>query len=141
MTRELLERMTETSEPHPAHEPISNSAAAKHDRALLKLRVQLRGRGIPSYLVEWLKLTLHSAPFPADPSSNLHRYPPELVVFAPQGWRVAAVRIADRSAAYIVEVAQFGKDGALLPDKRYIVPSGQADNAAALISGFLPDMP
>ncbi|MFD1543314.1 hypothetical protein [Nonomuraea guangzhouensis] len=118
------------------HVPISGSVAAEHDQALDRLRVLLTRRGIHSYVVEWLRLTLRSAPFPAAPLSNLDRYPPELIVFAPQGWRVATVRIAaDRSAAYIVEVARVGEDHALMPDIRYIVPSGKPAKAAALIPG------
>lgn len=41
----------------------------------------------------------------------------------------------DRSAAYIVEVARVGKDHALMPDIRYVVPSGKPAKAAALIPG------
>jgi hypothetical protein len=131
MTRELLGKTTEPSEPHPRHLPISDSAATEHDQAMAKLRVLLTRRGIHSYVVERLKLTLHSAPFPAASLSNLDRYPPELVVFAPQGWRVATVRIAaGRSAAYIVEVASRGRQRL-----RYIVPSGRPAKAAASIPG------
>ncbi|MEU8150876.1 hypothetical protein [Nonomuraea sp. NPDC048901] len=136
MTREPLGKTTEPSEPHPRHSPISESAAAEHDQALAELRELLTRRGIHSYVVEWLKLTLRSAPFPADALSSLDRYPPELVVFAPQGWRVATVRIAaDRSAAYVVEVARIGEDHGVMPDIRYIVPSGKPAKAAALIPG------
>ncbi|HUR04728.1 MAG TPA: hypothetical protein VM347_19450 [Nonomuraea sp.] len=136
MTRELLGKTTGPSEPHPRHLPISDSVAAEHDQALAKVRALLTRRGVHRYVLEWLKLTLRSAPFPAAPLRNLDRYSPELVVFAPQGWRVATVRIAaDRSAAYIVEVARVGKDHALMPDIRYVVPSGKPAKAAALIPG------
>ncbi|WP_431914245.1 hypothetical protein [Nonomuraea jabiensis] len=56
-----------------------------------KLRVMLTERGIRSYIVEWLKPTLRSADFAASSSSSLERYVPELLVFAPQGWRIATV--------------------------------------------------
>lgn len=87
------------------------------------------------------QLTLVSADFAASSSSSLERYAPELVVFAPQGWRVAIVRIAARSGAYMVDVAQVGQGNTLLPDKRYTEPEGEPAKAAARIPGYLPDIP
>ncbi|MEU4579990.1 hypothetical protein [Nonomuraea sp. NPDC023979] len=141
MTHELLERMTEVAHVNPACEPVSDDIAAKHDKALGALRDLLTERGVHSHIVEWLKLTLKSSPWPQPPVSLENRYAPELLVFAPQGWRVATVRIAPRSGAYIVEVAQVGNDNAVLPDKVTPVPGHLPAKAAALIPGYLPDMP
>ncbi len=91
-----------------------------------------------SQVVEWLKLTLRSSRFPRQPTSSLVRYPPELLVFSPQGWRVVTVRIAPRSSAYIVEVAQAGKNDVVLPDRVTLVPGDSPDKAAALIPGYTP---
>ncbi|MEU4233859.1 hypothetical protein AB0F17_57105 [Nonomuraea sp. NPDC026600] len=141
MTGELLERMAEASHAPRIHEKINHKIAARHDEALAELRALLDKRGMRTCIVEWLKLTLASADCAASSSSTLERYAPELVVFAPQGWRVAIVRISIRSGAYMVDVAQVGQDNALLPDKRYIEPEGQPAKAAARIPGYLLEMP
>jgi hypothetical protein len=138
MIHELLER---AAEENPAREPISGVVASQHDKALAALRDLLTRRGMPSQVVEWLKLTLRSSTYPRQPTSSLVRYPPELLVFSPQGWRVATVRIAPRSGAYIVEVAQAGQEDVVLPDRVTLVPEDSPDKAAALIPGYLADMP
>jgi hypothetical protein len=94
MIHELLGRTVEEAQANPVREPISDVVAGRHDEALAKLRVLLTRRGMRSQVVEWLKLTLRSSRFPLQPTSALVRYPPELLVFSPQGWRVATVRRA-----------------------------------------------
>jgi hypothetical protein len=133
-----LDKITESVQASPAREPISDIVAAEQDAALARLRKLLTRRGIPSRTVEWLRLTLRSSTFPRQPTSALVRYPPELLVFSPQGWRVATVRIAPRSSAYIVEVAQAGKKDVVLPDRVTLVPEDSPDKAAALIPGYKP---
>jgi hypothetical protein len=141
MIHKLLRRAAEEVQANPAREPISDVVAGQHDKALAKLRELLTRRGMRSQVVEWLKLTLRSSTFPRQPTSSLVRYPPELLVFSPQGWRVATVRIAPRSSAYLVEVAQVGTDNAVLPDRVTVIPADSPDKAAALIPGYQPDMP
>jgi hypothetical protein len=138
MIHEPLDGMTESVQFKAVREPISDVVAGRHDEALAKLRVLLTRRGMRSQVVEWLKLTLRSSRFPLQPTSALVRYPPELLVFSPQGWRVATVRIAPRSSAYIVEVAQAGKKDVVLPDRVTLVPGDSPDKAAALIPGYKP---
>ncbi|GGP16837.1 hypothetical protein GCM10012278_82230 [Nonomuraea glycinis] len=133
----MLGRTAEEAQANPVREPISDVVAGRHDEALAKLRVLLR-RGMPSRTVEWLRLTLKSAYYPSKPISALDRYPPELLVFSSQGRRIATVRIAPRSGAYIVEVAQTGPDDVVLPDRVTLVPGDSPGKAAALIPGYLP---
>lgn len=135
MIHELLER---AAEENPVREPISDVVASQHDKALAALRDLLIRRGMRSQVVEWLKLTLRSSTYPRQPTSALVRYPPELLVFSPQGWRIATVRIAPWSGAYIVEVAQTGPDDVVLPDRVTLVPGDSPGKAAALIPGYLP---
>ncbi|MGN9785900.1 hypothetical protein ACTMTF_31050 [Nonomuraea sp. ZG12] len=138
MIHELLGRTAEEGRANPVREPISDVVAGRHDEALAKLRELLARRGMRSQVVEWLKLTLRSSRFPLQPTSSLVRYPPELLVFSPQGWRVATVRIAPRSSAYIVEVAQAGEKDVVLPDRVTLVPGDSPDKAAALIPRYRP---
>jgi hypothetical protein len=136
MIHELLGRTAEEAQANPVREPISDVVAGRHDEALAKLRELLTRRGMRSQVVEWLKLTLRSSTFPRQPTSALVRYPPELLVFSPQGRRIATVRIAPRSGAYIVEVAQAGPEDVVLPDRVTLVPKDSPDKAAALILGY-----
>lgn len=88
-------------------------------------------------MVEWLKITLKSSNWPKPPENAQHRYPPELLVFAPQGRRVATIRIAPRSGAYLVDVAQMDGRGGLAPDKRYIVRSQEPAKVLPLLPGHI----
>jgi len=133
--------MTESVQFKAVREPISGVVAGRHDEALAGLRALLTGCGMRSQVVEWLKLTLRSSTFPRQPTSSLVRYPPELLVFSPQGRRVATVRIAPRSGAYIVEVAQVGQGDVVLSDRVTSVPGNSPDQAVALISGDLAEIP
>jgi hypothetical protein len=139
MTYELQEKMTEESHVYPTREPISDAIAAKHDKTLAKLRNLLTHRGIRTHIVEYLKLTLKSSTWPAPPESTQHRYSPELLIFAPQGWRVATVRVAPRSGAYLVEVAQVDGRGGLAPDRRYMIPSHEPARVLPLLPGYVTD--
>lgn len=58
MTYVLQDKMTEESHTDQTREPISDAIAAKHDKTLAKLRNLLTHRGIRTYIVEYLKLTL-----------------------------------------------------------------------------------
>ncbi|MBF8185694.1 hypothetical protein ITP53_08070 [Nonomuraea sp. K274] len=136
MTRKLIE----TPQISQAREPIHHKVAAAHEKALSEIRALLAARGIHSCVVEWLKLTLHSGDFAASASSSLERYEPELLVFVPQGRRVATVRVVSRSGAYVVEVAQVGEGGAVTPDQWHTVPSGDPEQVAVLIPGYLSSM-
>lgn len=136
MNYQLLGKSTEEAQANLTREPVSDVVAGWHDEALAKLRELLTKRGMRSQVVEWLKLTLRSSTFPRQPTSSLVRYPPELLVFSPQGWRVATVRIAPRSSAYIVEVVQAGQEDVVLPDRVTLVPKDSPDKAAALIPGY-----
>ncbi|WP_327107096.1 hypothetical protein [Nonomuraea glycinis] len=133
-----LDKMAECVRMDSARESIGDVVAEQHDKALAALRELLTGCGMRSRVVEWLKLSLRSSTWPLPPTSSLVRYPPELLVFSPQGWRVATVRIAPRSGAYIVEVAQSGQEGAIFPDSIMLIPGGSPAKAAALIPGYQP---
>ena len=139
MARDLREKMTEGSHADPSREPISDVIAAKHNKTLAKLRNLLIQRGMRTYIVQYLKLTLKSSTWPAPAESTQHRYPPELLIFAPQGWRVATVRIAPRSGAYLVDVAQVDGRGGLAPDRRYIIPSHESARVPPLLPGYVTD--
>jgi hypothetical protein len=141
VTRELLETATEGTGTGLTREPVSEKTAAEHDKILARLRALLVRRGLHARVVEWLKLTLHTGGARGLSSSRLERYTPELIVFAPEGRRVATVRMAVQAEAYIVDVAQVGEDNEMRPDKRYVIPSGHPAKVAAVIPGYLPDTP
>jgi hypothetical protein len=125
----------------PSHEPISETIAAKHDKALAELSAILVQRGLRVFVVEWLKVTMSSSSYPPNPLSAVARYAPELVVFGAHGCRAATVHMGARSCAYVMDVAQTGDENACPPDRRYIVPFGQADKAAEQIPGYLQELP
>jgi hypothetical protein len=91
-------------------------------------------------MVEKLKLTLQSGGLYRPVDWDLDRFAPELEVYAPQGWRIATVRIATRSAAYVVDLAQVGEHNEPMPDRRHLVPSGLPRTAAKLIGGLIHEV-
>ncbi|MFI9844742.1 hypothetical protein ACIHFD_47510 [Nonomuraea sp. NPDC051941] len=140
-THKLLDRMTGTTGVDLTRERVSDRTAAEHHKILAKLRGLLVKRGMHARAVEWFKLTLQSGGLHRSSGWNLDRYAPELLVFGPQGRRVATIRIAARSKAYIVDIAQVGENNEIKPDERYVIPPGYPAKAAALIPGFLSETP
>lgn len=91
---------------------LGEGAVERQDRALAVVQRLLRERGIRSRCYHTISLGLSAvredkagSAVASGPSFWLERFPPELVVTGPQGWREATVTIGDRSSAYLLSLA------------------------------------
>ncbi|MCG5219010.1 hypothetical protein [Streptosporangium sp. KLBMP 9127] len=100
----------------------------QHDIALGVVRRLLAARGLHTHHVNHVGLTL-LAGRPPWGSGALRHYAPELLVFAPLGWRVATVSVGASSGSYFVSVPAAGPEP-------YIVPADLPEQVAELIPGY-----
>lgn len=118
--------------------PIGEVTANRQDAALIVVQALLRKQGIRARLEHTISLGLSAVheggaactggassvvASASGPSFWLERFPPELVVTGPQGWREATVTIGGRSGAYLLSL----RDGPDLQKIRQTEPEKAAD--------------
>ncbi|GAA4235325.1 hypothetical protein FHR32_006740 [Streptosporangium album] len=89
--------------------PVDEATAEIQDKALAVVQRLLKDRGIHARCHHTISLGLFAsreAAWPDKPPlrSWMDRYPPELAVAGPQGWRDATVTVGPRSGHYLVSL-------------------------------------
>ncbi|MFD1547175.1 hypothetical protein [Nonomuraea guangzhouensis] len=112
-------------------EPIREAEAAAQNAALDRVLEHLTAEGVNAQLIKRLAVECEAEPY--QPADKL-RYPPQLIVYANAGWRVATVTIGVRSGAYMVELARGGPDNELRADRVEVVPAEQPGRVALLVA-------
>lgn len=107
--------------------PVSESVANDQKAALDLVLPYLEGLGVNAQLVK--RLLVHYRTEPA-PSVERICHPPQLVVYANAGWKIATVTIGGRSGSYMVELARVGKHNQPLADRMRIVPGDEPEGVA-----------
>lgn len=97
--------------PRATRPHIDETAAENQDRALAVVQQLLKERGVRARCHHTINLRLlasrvEETNWPDRPvlRSWLERYPPELEVIGPQGWREATVTMGPRSGFYLVSL-------------------------------------
>ncbi|GHE38589.1 hypothetical protein GCM10017673_46200 [Streptosporangium violaceochromogenes] len=115
---------------------VGEKVVESQDKALAVVQRLLREQGIRSRCHHVISLGLSAAREgeagavgASGPSFWLERFPPELVVTGPQGWREATVTVGERSGVYLLAL----RDGPGLQKVR----QGEPEKVAGLIAGAL----
>ncbi|MFI6535047.1 hypothetical protein ACIBHY_21540 [Nonomuraea sp. NPDC050547] len=117
----------------PLCQPITGGEAATHHAALDQVLGHLKTAGINAQLIQ--RRTDRCAITIAATREPLW-HPPELIIYANAGWRVATVTIGPRSGGYRVELAQWGEDNEPRLDKVEVISGSHPECVAALIPGY-----
>ncbi|MBT2229176.1 hypothetical protein [Nonomuraea sp. NEAU-A123] len=112
-------------------EPIREAEAAAQNAALDQVLKHLTVEGVNAQLVKRLVIECGAHP---GPFIEKLRYPPQLVIYADAGWRVATVTIGVRSGAYMVELARGGPDNVLRADRVEVVSASEPGRVALLVA-------
>ena len=112
-------------------EPIREEEAAAQNVALDRVLEHLTAEGVNAQLVKRLVIECGAHP---GPFLEKLRYPPQLIIYADAGRRVARVTIGARSGAYMVELARGGPGNELRADKVEVVPASQPGYVALLVA-------
>ena len=112
-------------------EPIREAEAAAQNAALDRVLERLTVEGVNAQLIKRLVIECGAHP---GPFIEKLRYPPQLVIYADAGWRVATVSIGARSGAYMVELARGGPDAELWADRVEVVPASEPGRVALLVA-------
>jgi hypothetical protein len=112
-------------------DPISEEAAAAQNAALDQVLERLPAVGVNAQLVKRLAITCEVQP---TPSAKTSWHPPQLVIFAHAGWRVATVSIGPRSGSYLVELARVGLDNESYAARVEVVPADLPGRVALLVA-------
>ncbi|MEV0354372.1 hypothetical protein AB0H88_52265 [Nonomuraea sp. NPDC050680] len=115
-------------------DPVLRQIAEQHAAALERVQELLTARGIHARCVERFDITARMGG--EEPLVQTRRHPPQLLVFADGGRRMATISVAPSSGAYVVELAQWGEDNEPRPDKATAIPENQPERVAALIPGY-----
>ncbi|MFI9591034.1 hypothetical protein [Nonomuraea sp. NPDC052265] len=111
--------------------PVSESAANVQNAALDLVLPHLAGLDVNAQLVKRALIHCQTEP---EPSVERLCHPPQLVVYANAGWKVATVSIGGRSGSYMVELARVGEHNQPLADRMRIVSGDEPENVALEIS-------
>ena len=112
-------------------EPIREAEAAAQNIALDRVLEHLTVESVNAQLVKRLVIECGAHP---GPFIEKLRYPPQLVIYADAGWRVATVTIGVRSGAYMVELARGGPDSELRADRVEVVAASEPGRVALLVA-------
>ncbi|MBT2229788.1 hypothetical protein [Nonomuraea sp. NEAU-A123] len=113
-------------------QPISEEKAVAQNAALDRVLKHLTAAGVHAELIKRLVVECEINP---DPSAATFWHPPELKIYADEGWRVATISIGPRSGSYMVELAQWGEDNEPRPDKIEVISGSRPEWVATLITG------
>ncbi|MEU1390693.1 MULTISPECIES: hypothetical protein [unclassified Nonomuraea] len=108
-----------------------NAANAQRD-ALERVLPHLTVSGVNAQLVK----RCSSNPGQSGPESPAEPlwHPPQLVIYADAGWKVATVTLGARSGSYMVELARVADDNAALADRMRVVPEHRPQDVALEIA-------
>ncbi|MEV5501645.1 hypothetical protein AB0M50_40250 [Nonomuraea fuscirosea] len=112
-------------------QPIPQEEAATQDAALNRVLECLTAVGVNAQLIKRLAIQCETKP---DPSAERLWYPPQLVIYADAGWRVATVTIGPRSGSYMVELVRVGADNEPQADRVEVVPACLPARVAFLVA-------
>jgi hypothetical protein len=112
-------------------QPISEREAVAQSAALDRVLEQLTVTGVNAQLIK--RLAVRCATRPASSVEALW-HPPQLLIFADAGWRVATVSIGVHSGSYMVELARLGAGNAARADRVEVVPIGMPGRVGLLVA-------
>ncbi|MFC4012599.1 hypothetical protein ACFOY2_35580 [Nonomuraea purpurea] len=112
-------------------QPISKEEAAAQSAALDRVLEHLTTAGIHAELIkrrtDQCALKLYS-------NGETLWHPPELIVYADAGRRIATVTIGPRSGSYAVELAGVGPGNQPLADRVEFVPAAKPQHVGLLVA-------
>jgi hypothetical protein len=112
-------------------EPIREAEATAQNVALDRVLEHLTADGVNAQLIKRLVIECGAHP---GPFIEKLRYPPQLVIYADAGWRVATVTIGVRSGSYMVELTRRRPDNEIRLDRVEVVPASQPSRVALLVA-------
>ncbi|TMR98884.1 hypothetical protein [Nonomuraea basaltis] len=112
-------------------QPITGEEAATHHAALDQVLGHLKAAGINAQLIQ--RRADRCAITIAVTREPLW-HPPELIIYANAGWRIATVTIGACSGSYMVELARVGTDDELRRDRIEVVPPTMPSRVARLVA-------
>ncbi|NRQ30520.1 hypothetical protein HII36_01495 [Nonomuraea sp. NN258] len=115
----------------PLGDPIPQDAAQVQRDLLDTLLLILDVEGVNAQLISRVWVEAKSG---ASSSVERRWHPPQLIIYADGGWRVATVSIGPRSGCYAVELAQIGPGNQPLADRIEVVPVNKPSRVARLIA-------
>jgi hypothetical protein len=111
-------------------QPIPDEEAAAQNAALNRVLEHLAAEGVNAQLIKRLAVECATKP---GPSAETFWYPPQLILYADAGWKVATVTIGVRSGSYMVELMCVGPGNGARADRIEVVPASQPGRVAMLI--------
>ncbi|WP_327585031.1 hypothetical protein OHA25_56595 [Nonomuraea sp. NBC_00507] len=112
-------------------QPISEGEAEAQNAALDRVLDLMTAVGVHAQLIK--RLVIECATKPSASAETLW-YPPQLVIYADAGWRIATVTIGARSGSYMVELARVGPDNEAQADTVEAVPALLPSRVAHLVA-------
>ncbi|MCF6469686.1 hypothetical protein FAF44_14995 [Nonomuraea sp. MG754425] len=112
--------------------PITEETAAEQSAALDLVLTHLTTTGIHAELIKRQVPTRCAIRLYASEESLWH--PPELVIYADAGWRVATVSIGERSGSYLVALARVGAGDEPRAARVEVVPAILPGRVALLVA-------
>ncbi|MEV3983597.1 hypothetical protein [Nonomuraea sp. NPDC049758] len=111
-------------------EPVSEEVAEAQSAALDRVLALLEADGVNAHLIKriWIEAKTNGS------GVQKQWHPPQLVIFADGGWRIATVTIGPRSGSYAVELARVGPDNEARHDRIEMVPSDHPNRVGLLVA-------
>ncbi|MGA5758214.1 hypothetical protein [Nonomuraea bangladeshensis] len=112
--------------------PITEKEATGQNDALDRVLAHLTTRGINAQLIK--------RRLPAQCAIKLYGtgedlwHPPELIVYADGGWKIAIISIGERSGSYLVELPTVGTDNQPGTKRIEVVPATMPSRVAILVA-------
>ncbi|MFI7135117.1 hypothetical protein ACIBQ1_56310 [Nonomuraea sp. NPDC050153] len=112
-------------------QPISEEETAVQNAALDRVLEHLTTAGIHAQLIKRIAdrcaIKLYS-------TGESLWHPPQLVIYADAGWKIATVTIGPRSGSYMVELARVGPGNEPRADRVEVVPAGMPHRVGLLVA-------
>ncbi|MEQ4716101.1 hypothetical protein [Nonomuraea sp. B19D2] len=112
-------------------EPIPEVQAAAQNAALDRVLEHLAATGVHAQLIKRLSVQCETKPVPF---AEKLWHPPQLVIYADAGWRVATVSIGRLSGSYMVELARVGAENESRADRVEVVPVNMPSRVGLLVA-------
>ncbi|MGP3964499.1 hypothetical protein ACTWPT_51925 [Nonomuraea sp. 3N208] len=112
-------------------EPIPEEQAAAQNAALDRVLEHLTAVSVHAQLIKRLVLRCETKP---DPFAETLWYPPQLIIYADAGWKVATISIGPRSGSYMVELARVGPENEPQANRVEVVPACLPSRIARLVA-------
>ncbi|TMR15501.1 hypothetical protein ETD86_26945 [Nonomuraea turkmeniaca] len=112
-------------------QPIAEEDAAAQNAALDRVLEHLTTAGINAQLIKRLVIECDTKP---EPSAKTLWHPPQLVIYADAGWKVATVTIGPRSGSYMVELPGGDDQGEVPATRTEVVPASLPSRVAILVA-------